>query len=1088
MPSSKEIISMYEFKCQHLSCKFESTSAHGLQCHYNYQHRGKSKNKLQTGKKMRRRAIPISHTILGDGKRLPIDRVTDEVWNNSNSGLDITPPELDVDMGKVGEGFVVTAAENTITSSEQLIDMFLELRMSNSNKKCNDVLSTLKRNASSVVDFLSKFRDMESIKSHHRKKVVQDIEARGFKKEIYVSKEKVRVEYYVRDAVEVIKSQISSTSSDSIITEASVNCSIRSHPMNSDLGHAALKAEQIIKESLKEGIYWRTKKDDGVKSFVSLLQVYSDKSQVNLKPTSFTFYPLHITLLNFTEEERREQITSRRSVVAYLPVEFLPVVEEDESYEVTRYGITSWKKSHSIRRHDKLSCLHECVEKCVEPLSNEALRGIAACTRDRSMLHCHFLLSSYIGDLPECEDMLSVKRNGNTISPCHRCIITKSQLPFNTNEPERSLSDSMELIGRLKNDEEGELFDELKGLSMLPIPPVFYEFPMVGLTPAVDIYAIFTFEPLHALSLGISRMLKECASRMLSDSSRFSSSLLTGNGDKRPFNTIRRTVLRAMNCFLSDVDRSSPGFNLRVDFSRRCSGGTLSGLFTETGLVGMLEGADFNSVDMVSPFLGSIIDRCCDNILIAPVTTVFTKYVELVNFIGRVDCTPGWTQSDLHKLKTDICSFKDVGRSTFGAYQPSGMGTPKWHMLDHLPSDLERTGGLEYLKSDLYEMAHKSVKADYNLTSRRTGTAMAETMAVQGDRTFRNEITESGGGKRGVCRPFPSRVQAVRKDTACLVRYGPSISFLEIERLNRELFLKKRGLEVECNMSRTLKDLAYVAGDDGIQVLTNLLRELLNKNGLNSRNSRVVKLQLPASAYISGYPVATLDHMKNRSNEVFIPKSSLRFSQRAVARRCFYASKVPRLDNVMIEASCDEDVCIEDGYMRIWFAKVLSFLRIHTNLDGGPCENHNRRHCPECKEGSEQELCFVQFYDVLSEEKLPIDGIDKNLGCLRLHWQRHEGTMGSTCSSKQYGLMPIDSIRGLVNIVPADVEMGLLHKSKLRTMCYDKLRSDEKGWASDLFYVNRFCRPPGELYEDDDVDNELKGELNKEYVANHEEL
>ena len=112
MPFSKENNSMYEFKCQHLSCKFESTSEHGLQVHYNYQHRGKSKNQQQTGKKMRRRAIPISHTILGEGKRLPIDRVTDEIWNDSNSGMDITPPELDVDTG-VREGSVGTMGENS---------------------------------------------------------------------------------------------------------------------------------------------------------------------------------------------------------------------------------------------------------------------------------------------------------------------------------------------------------------------------------------------------------------------------------------------------------------------------------------------------------------------------------------------------------------------------------------------------------------------------------------------------------------------------------------------------------------------------------------------------------------------------------------------------------------------------------------------------------------------------------------------------------------------------------------------------------------------------------------------------------------
>lgn len=59
-----------------------------------------------------------------------------------------------------------------------------------------------------------------------------------------------------------------------------------------------------------------------------------------------------------------------------------------------------------------------------------------------------------------------------------------------------------------------------------------------------------------------------------------------------------------------------------MDFSRGCSGGTLSGIFTEFGLVDMLEGAYFNSVNMVSPFLEVIIDGCCDNIVTSAVTTV----------------------------------------------------------------------------------------------------------------------------------------------------------------------------------------------------------------------------------------------------------------------------------------------------------------------------------------------------------------------------------------------------------------------------------------------------------------------------------
>lgn len=31
----------------------------------------------------------------------------------------------------------------------------------------------------------------------------------------------------------------------------------------------------------------------------------------------------------------------------------------------------------------------------------------------------------------------------------------------------------------------------------------------------------------------------------------------------------------------------------------------------ETGIIGMLEAADYDAIDMVSPFLGAIADVCC---------------------------------------------------------------------------------------------------------------------------------------------------------------------------------------------------------------------------------------------------------------------------------------------------------------------------------------------------------------------------------------------------------------------------------------------------------------------------------------------
>lgn len=70
----------------------------------------------------------------------------------------------------------------------------------------------------------------------------------------------------------------------------------------------------------------------------SSLKGYRNKSQVNIKPSSFTFHPLQSTLIYSTEDTKREKFSSRWSVVAYLSVDFLPTVVENEEYKSAMYS------------------------------------------------------------------------------------------------------------------------------------------------------------------------------------------------------------------------------------------------------------------------------------------------------------------------------------------------------------------------------------------------------------------------------------------------------------------------------------------------------------------------------------------------------------------------------------------------------------------------------------------------------------------------------------------------------------------------------------------------------------------------------
>lgn len=77
--------------------------------------------------------------------------------------------------------------------------------------------------------------------------------------------------------------------------------------------------------------------------------------------------------------------------------------------------------------------------------------------------------------------------------------------------------------------------------------------------------------------------------------------------------------------------------------------------------MGMLEAAD-QTLDVVSPFLGAIFDRCRGCTEGAQITTVFTKYIDLVHRIYQKGEAPGWTEEDLRKLGDEIRLFKELGK------------------------------------------------------------------------------------------------------------------------------------------------------------------------------------------------------------------------------------------------------------------------------------------------------------------------------------------------------------------------------------------------------------------------------------------
>lgn len=167
---------------------------------------------------------------------------------------------------------------------------------------------------------------------------------------------------------------------------------------------------------------------------------------------------------------------------------------------------------------------------------------------------------------------------------------------------------------------------------MLSLPLVLSKFAMIRITDCVDIYAILRRDRMHALSLGIRSMMKECTTSMIEDSTKTSSALGTTASVPRSFAALARTVLAWLDRFLQSTQKKSDGFGPRIYFSKCKAGATVSGQFNENSLFGMLKMHDSQAIDNVSPLLVAFVDQFCGN-HDAQITRIYTEYVDVVNFM-----------------------------------------------------------------------------------------------------------------------------------------------------------------------------------------------------------------------------------------------------------------------------------------------------------------------------------------------------------------------------------------------------------------------------------------------------------------------
>lgn len=127
--------------------------------------------------------------------------------------------------------------------------------------------------------------------------------------------------------------------------------------------------------------------------------------------------------------------------------------------------------------------------------------------------------------------------------------------------------------------------------------------------------------------------------------------------------------------------------------------------------------------------------------------------------------------------------------------------------------------------------------------------------------------------------------------------------------------------------------------------------------------------------------------------------------------------------------------------------------------DSQRCELYSQSKCPACQHDTIKELCLVQLMEIHDNQQLVIDPAVKVLRCIWVRWRRTPGDSSGLFSAFAFGLIPVESIRGIVHDVRWDWALLDIYRDVSSWHRYEELFEVEKRWATQVFNSNRFMRP-----------------------------
>ena len=997
------------FICSNGSCKFSSTTQYGFKRH-RCTYRPKKKN--QSSKN--------SYEI---NECYESNELNGNYNVNEDNDMDNIPVELSVHYeDKKAEEIELKKDEKHI----EFIKILKSLSSGKNDKEMNDLLKLLADENFDRNQEVKRVKNMDDVRNCYRTVVEEKLSNEGFER-IAVKDEETGKQHilYKRNVIEVLKKQISIASSEDIDLKPRTLKSYEKKKTCMETRYIKELYDWKRKEVIMNGpnnVIFEDNELHNCPSFVGLLQCFSDKTAASLSANSFVAYPFHIVFMNFKPAFRDFLIEKGYTIAA-----FLPTTSEDsgkgengdESSALDEEGledivddfieveVVEENNNNKNERYEGMKMFRMCIENILYDIMHNSNEGFEV-THENKMWRCFCVLCSYCCDILEGKEIFGIRHGLLTNKPCILCNCTFEDMRLLKRGIRRKIDETLTMRRKVNEmmKKNGKEFDdsEILKTNSLSIVESFIEIAYRKYCSfiAPDAYSIYTFETLHNLYLGLSKILKICLYKYLGSEEIVVISIRdeTKNISLR---SKKRALLKFINHTLSQYEREYGVPSLYVDFKKKGNTNCLDGLYMEKGMKGMLQGRNFKHLDYVFPLVSSTIDTILNKGNKCLLTEVNTLYTEISTKVVHEFAMTGCNDEDINELEENIIVFKRKCVQLFERTCETGLITLKFHLLDHLCDNLRKFGTIKIINGAKYEQFNLQVKESYRLTSKRRGTATKETV---------DQLAESISMRHEKSR--------MKSTTSTIDRLGLTRDGFKIK-LNMLNVLLNRTDSGESVRKRISPKVGHISRH-GLEALKRFICTELKNSGTAFMDYHVT-LNIVKSAYVECHKTPELslyDKEKNIIKFRDITKEE-NIKKRVFCTNSFGSNRKEMMSYIYMKGGDDETP-------EYWFGKVLLlFLLTVDNTD------------------YKKEFALIQYMTCTA----PLNKSEEALGCLCLRWETEDEIdhtlkpdMEEVETGEWYGMIPINSICGTCQIVRSNI-------------AFDPFRKPLP-WINHRFFVNRF--------------------------------